>query len=462
MTDEDPTTVDLSPSQPRDGYVAIGEVAGWCGHVHRRLATAAECIEDDRPKTDRSVYRLADGEVTDHVPYRRDPHTGKWIRVPEPSEPDDPPVLDADAARETFAAWGGPGLDPSTRPKRYGEAVAAAVTAAMPRQQTSVAERIDATALRRLAFEASIPMPQLGHVGDDPNEPLSFRPAPGVTIWLVWEAKTAKWTSGGARAGVGESDDDPQVSDDLEALRADIPDVWTFVSAAEAKGYQLADGPDGLAVLLDGDGETVWRERDALEALAVDCAREILPDLGDQPIHPIPSEAQWERLRELLGAPATERVRRVFADAYGRALTSPHWRLESPRGWFGYLPPTEVARALTKAEGAGWPDPTLAFEPDADPPAADTAGSLWIVKGTSWTRNWNRRDSESVFGVHGIDADEARRKGIPELCLRSRPPEASSRYIYRAVFVPEPLDVQPDGRVAKYVFGEVNTDLRDG
>ncbi len=93
-------------------------------------------------------------------------------------------------------------------------------------------------------------------------------------------------------------------------------------------------------------------------------------------------------------------------------------------------------------------------------PAAET-GTLWIVKGDAWTREWGRGDSEMVTGHHQITPREAALRAVEELSRRHRPPSAASRSIYRAVFRPDDLELTPDGELRSTVLGEVNTDLRE-
>ena len=71
----------------KKGYVAVGLVRGWCGHVHRTLEAAQQCVEEDQRRmnrlpgnaySDRRVYAAEDlptrgGEY--YLPTHNAPHS---------------------------------------------------------------------------------------------------------------------------------------------------------------------------------------------------------------------------------------------------------------------------------------------------------------------------------------------------------------------------------------------------
>lgn len=62
--------------QPSEGWTCVGNVTGWCGHVHQKFEAACRCSERDKNGcrsvggySDKVVVRVEDGEL-DHIqPY---------------------------------------------------------------------------------------------------------------------------------------------------------------------------------------------------------------------------------------------------------------------------------------------------------------------------------------------------------------------------------------------------------
>lgn len=197
------------------------------------------------------------------------------------------------------------------------------------------------------------------------------------------------------------------------------------------------------------------------DALAIDCARDAVlhadPTEGWLADRPGPDER--ERLTDHLGGEPDAETLRVFEQTYRRAVCEPCWRVESPHGWVAHLHPEDVCMVLETAQQYELPDPTPVFDTKVDPGEPGEVGALWIVKGTRYSREWGRGNSETVKGHHDITRREATQRAAGELSHKYRPPSESSRTIYRAVFRPADAELTPEGDLRAANLGEINTDL---
>jgi hypothetical protein len=80
--------VNRTSGQPKEGFVSVGSIRGWCGHVHRTLDAAIKCsVRDGRDcgstggYSDRGVYRLmSHGKLRNVDPMRYQDHERELAR----------------------------------------------------------------------------------------------------------------------------------------------------------------------------------------------------------------------------------------------------------------------------------------------------------------------------------------------------------------------------------------------